>query len=164
MLLGIQNNRRLIAFGGYNFFRKVRKKPKIRRFHHGKGSKEVHRSRSQTQGNGTTNDGKIRTAQKKYTEEVLSRFWMDNSKPVSTLLNSGTELAKPESFLKEEFKEYPFQELIGFLVYLAVGTRPDIPFAVKSLSQYNTCYKKTGIVLDGYTDADWASSTNNRYS
>ena len=119
----------------------------------------------------------------------MSRFGMENSKPVSTPLDPGTKLAKLDSCLKEELEEYPFRELIGSLMYLAVGTRPDIAFAVNSLSQYNTCYKKehwvaakrvlrylkgttnhgitfkkTGIVLEGYTDADWAICTNDRRS
>ena len=137
----------------------------------------------------TMKEGKIRIAQKQYTEEVLSRFGMENSKPVSTPLDPGTKLVKPDSCLREELEEYPFRELIGSLMYLAVGTRPDIAFAVNSLSQYNTCYnkehwvaakrvlrylkgttnhgitfKKTGIVLEGYTNADWASCTNDRRS
>ena len=43
---------------------------------------------------------------------------------------------------KEDMKQYPFREVIDSLMYLAVGTRPDIAFSANSLSQYNTCYTK----------------------
>lgn len=33
-----------------------------------------------------------------------------------------------------------FRELLGFLMYLSVCTRPDITFAVNQLSQFNNCY------------------------
>lgn len=34
----------------------------------------------------------------------------------------------------------PYQSLIGYLMYLAVSSRPDIAHAVSVLSQFNTCY------------------------
>ena len=131
----------------------------------------------------------IRISQSKYAEEVLKRFGMENAKPVATPVDTSTKLMKPESHSEEDMKQYPFREVIGSLMYLAVGTRPDIAFAVNSLSQYNTCYtkehwvaakrvlryikgtlrygltfKKTEIGLQGFADADWGACTNDRRS
>ena len=83
----------------------------------------------------------------------------------------------------------PYQQLIGGLMYLAVLTRPDIAYSVSFLSQYNNCYNeshwkcvkrilkylkgtknyclkyiKSGDVLTGYVDADWANDKCDRKS
>lgn len=34
-----------------------------------------------------------------------------------------------------------YQELIGALMYAAMGTRPDIAHAISALSQFNSCHK-----------------------
>ena len=39
-------------------------------------------------------------------------------------------------------KEYPFRELIGALNFLAIVSRPDIAFAVSTLSQHLKCWSK----------------------
>lgn len=35
---------------------------------------------------------------------------------------------------------FPYQQIIGYLMYLVVLTRPDIAYAVGYLSQFNNCY------------------------
>ena len=37
---------------------------------------------------------------------------------------------------------YSFRELIGALLYVVIGTRPDITHAVNTLSQFNGCHRK----------------------
>ncbi|XP_071626304.1 uncharacterized protein [Temnothorax longispinosus] len=86
-------------------------------------------------------------------------------------------------------RKYPFQRLIGALMYLAVSTRPDIAYAVNFLSQFNTnystehwlaakrilrylrgteghglMYQKSDIPLYGVVDADWGANTVDRRS
>jgi len=39
-----------------------------------------------------------------------------------------------------ELARIPYRSLVGSLMYLAVGTRPDIPFAVARLCQFLDCY------------------------
>ena len=75
-------------------------------------------------------------SQTAYVEEVLRKFGMQDSKPAVTPMNLGTRLKKVQE-LSEEDSSYPFRELIGSLMYLAVATRPDITYAVNYLSQFN---------------------------
>ena len=135
------------------------------------------------------NEGKIFMSQRKYTQDILKRFGMENSRPVSTPMEVGLKLTKSQTTDETERENYPYQRLIGSLMYLAVSTRPDISYAVNSLSQYNTCYtnehwtaakrvlrylkgtadhgilfQKTGKPLHGYADADWASCAVDRRS
>jgi len=66
---------------------------------------------------------------------VLERFDMDNAKIASTLIPSG--------YVPQENKEavdpmhhQKFQLVIGSLLYLMLGTCPDIAFAVIKMSQF----------------------------
>ena len=68
-------------------------------------------------------------------KEILNRFGMTESNLVSTPIDINVKLTKTEEESSEEDKELPFRELVGALVYLAVATRPDISFAVSTLSQ-----------------------------
>lgn len=119
--------------------------------------------------------GIITLDQENYTEGILKRFGMNECKPVSTPLIPNEKLAK-----HTEKDKYPFQELIGALMYLSVCTRPDISYAISSLSHFNTCYgrehwitakkvlsylkgtknyclkfQKSKEIIVNYADADW---------
>src|SRR5437773_312311 len=62
---------------------------------------------------------------------------MKNSKPVSTPMKSEAQLdldVTGESLNNEEKKQY--QQEIESLIYLMLGTRPDIVFAVGILSRF----------------------------
>lgn len=127
-------------------------------------------------------------SQSGYIRDVLARFGMSDCKPVRTPLDPNVKLHDPDGSNKEN-PDVPYRELIGSLMYLAQGTRPDIAFAVSALSQwctsYNqihwTCakrvlrylketinhglfYKKTGGSLVGFTDADWGNCGKDRRS
>lgn len=123
--------------------------------------------------------------QKDYIEKILHKFHMSNCKTVLTPMESKLQ-PSGDSYVGN----FPYQQIIGCLMYLAVLTRPDIAFAVGFLSQFNNSYtkehcayvkrilkylKKTkdfGLVyshdgnslLEGYVDSDWGGNIIDRRS
>jgi hypothetical protein len=72
-----------------------------------------------------------------YLRDVLEHFGMADANPHSTLLPAGAEehLIKYDGQAStSDIKHY--QSLIGSLMYLQIGMRPDISFAVAHLAQY----------------------------
>eukprot|EP00171_Calliarthron_tuberculosum_P001876 IDg1876t1 len=133
------------------------------------------------------NGKKIFLSQKRYAEKILGRFGMLNSKPISTPMDQQVSLDN----LKGELVDPTlYRQAIGSLMYLSVGTRPDITFAVSRLAQYVenptkqlwTLVKRIfryisgtrnmGIAFNeteplaplGYTDSDWGGCKTSRKS
>lgn len=127
--------------------------------------------------------------QRHYILELLERFGMLDAKSVCSPIESGTALCKPDTESSEEDAKLSFRELVGALNYLALGTRPDISFAVSYLGQFNNYFDQThwtaakrvlrylkgtmdlGISycasdakLIGYVDADWGNNRSDRRS
>jgi hypothetical protein len=65
--------------------------------------------------------------QAKYTKDILKKFKMDDSKPLSTLMSTTTALDADEDEEPVDRKEY--RSMIGSLLYL-MATRPDIQFSM----------------------------------
>ncbi|KAJ8709663.1 hypothetical protein PYW08_009667 [Mythimna loreyi] len=135
----------------------------------------------------TKEKDKIMIDQEKYIKEVLDKFGMSDCKPCKTPIEVGQKFTQ-----NADGKEidYPYQQAIGCLLYIAQGTRPDISFAVNTLSRFNKepraehwtavkrvlrylkgtkdmklTYTKDGeSVMKGFCDADWASDTIDRKS
>ncbi len=61
---------------------------------------------------------------------------MQECKPVSTPVEPGAKLKIAEE-TDECVDQQLYQSAIGSLMYLSVGTRPDITYAVSSLSRYS---------------------------
>lgn len=106
------------------------------------------------------------------------------------LFEVGLNFATSERREDQHGKElWPYRELIGSLMYLSVGTRPDISNTVSKLAQFTTCpshthwisakrvlrylkktidyrltFRKTGKSLIGYSDADWGNCSIDRKS
>lgn len=137
--------------------------------------------------------GSIRLSQKKYIEELKTKFNMENAKTASTPLEANAKVTKDMSPKSEnersEMKNQPYRELIGGLIYLVNATRPDIAYAASTLSrfysdpgelhwtlakrvlrylkgtsQYGIKYTKSRSTLTDYTDSDWAGDTDDRRS
>ena len=134
--------------------------------------------------------GKIWIGQPTYTKEILEKFNMENSKPVSTPVEQGTKLTNATEE-EERIDTELYQSAIGSLLYLSSKTRPDIAFAVGSVARF--CQQpsmqhwkavkcifrylrgtaKLGLLYEnnsnnksivGYSDADWAGDIGDRKS
>ncbi|OXA40185.1 Copia protein [Folsomia candida] len=134
----------------------------------------------------TIEGGTMTLAQHQYTEALLEKYDITERRTASVPMKQNLDLVKAENC----DTAYPYQELIGSLLFLARVTRPDIAYAVTKLSQFNTCYDKThwdaaqdvllylrrtgtlGIqyecnsefVISAYTDSDFAGDKNDRKS
>ncbi|THH13391.1 hypothetical protein EW146_g6815 [Bondarzewia mesenterica] len=134
-------------------------------------------------------DQKARTvalSQRAFIDTIVSRFNLENAKPLSTPLDPSFPLNKtqcpstPRQY--EEMRGVPFQEAIGSVMYAARRTRPDIAFSVTYLSQFMQnpgkahwegvkrvlrylkgtrekwlVFGEKDSGLEGFSDADWAS-------
>ena len=135
-------------------------------------------------------------SQREYVHKVLQRFGMLDSKPAATPLPTSVQLTKADSPLPNMVPDAAFirqyQSAVGALMYAMLGTRPDLAFAVASLSQFSsnpgqphwdaikhvlrhlrgtTDYRLTygsgagaNLLFEGYCDSDWGSSKDDRRS
>jgi len=83
----------------------------------------------------TQNSDGIAIDQAIYVRTILERFGMEESKPTSTPLATGTQLAKATND-DELIDQRQYQAIIGSLMYAMLCTRPDIAYAVQQLSQF----------------------------
>ena len=70
-----------------------------------------------------------------YAEKVLKRFGMQNAKSAQTLLPTGYNPKVSETEATSDLRSQ-YQSVIGSLLYIMLGTRPDIAFAVIHMSQF----------------------------
>lgn len=128
----------------------------------------------------------FRLSQSNYIKDLLVKFGMTDCKTSSTPMASGCKLTMGDSEKNDD--TIPYRELVGSLMYLAIGTRP-IAHTVSVLSQFNCghekkhwmaakhvlrylkntvdvnlCFKRTNENLLGYVDADWGSCAIDRRS
>ena len=127
--------------------------------------------------------------QQQYLKKVLEHFKMTNAKMATTPLPSGYQSIENKEPVKPVLCQQ-FQSVIRSLLYLMLGTRPDIAYAVIKMSQFSAnpsqthldkvmyimCYLvgtqdykivydgKKGEGLQAYTDSDWAADEIKRWS
>jgi len=135
----------------------------------------------------------ITMSQRSYIDEVLKRFNMEECKPIGTPSDTNSKLLRlsDEEFgnVQREMEGVPYKAAVGSLMYAMVATRPDIAFAVSTVSQFmakagpphwvavkrimrylkgslglKLCLGGKDIALRGFCDADWAGDTNDRRS
>jgi len=130
--------------------------------------------------------GTLKLSQGKYAAQVLEKFGMAKYNPIGMPLKVGLQLVKAD----ESDVSLPYREAVGGLMYLMVGTRPDLAFGMGKLSRFVSCYGKEhwaemkrvlryvkglmdmGLVfeknfscdLQGFSDADWAGDHETRRS
>jgi len=82
----------------------------------------------------------ISLSQKSYIDSILTRFALADAKPFATPIVPGVAYSRsdcpssPTEALR--MKKMPYREAIGSLMYASVATRPDISFAVSTLSRF----------------------------
>ncbi|RVW30557.1 Retrovirus-related Pol polyprotein from transposon TNT 1-94 [Vitis vinifera] len=85
-------------------------------------------------------NGTLKLSQSESMKKVLSRFNMNEAKPVSTPLGSHFKLSKEQSPKTEEernnMSKVPYASAIGSLMYAMVCTRSDIAHAVGIVSRF----------------------------
>jgi hypothetical protein len=135
----------------------------------------------------------ISLSQTQYINGILTRFGFHNISPVTTPLDPNVILHKrPADTDIDATVRSGYQSAIGSLMYAAIGTRPDIAYAVQTLSQFSsnpgpehwTAVKRVfrylagtrnlkltfraneehEVLIAGYTDADYASNPDDRKS
>jgi hypothetical protein len=131
----------------------------------------------------------LKLSQSQYIKKILDKFRMADSHPVKMPLNLNTALTKTPEGIQHNIPEY--KAAIGSLMYAAIGTKPEIAYAVQKLSQYTsnpspehwTAIKRvfrylkgaqsSGIIYRtsdestepvGYSDADWGGNSDDRKS
>ena len=82
-------------------------------------------------------NGSIWIGQPAYTENLLKRLGMQDSKPSHTPVEVSSEL-QPATNQAEPVNQTKYQSAIGGLMYLVVSTRPDIAFAVSNLARFSS--------------------------
>ena len=126
--------------------------------------------------------------QSKYLEKVLEKFQMSNCNPKSVPCD--LSFLKSNSFESKELADAKlYREIVGSLIYVMTGTRPDLCFAVTKLSQhmseptkedfnlakyvlkyvkgtlnYDLKFVKSSdpIQLTGFSDSDWGASSDRK--
>jgi hypothetical protein len=79
--------------------------------------------------------GYLKLSQAKYVEKILVKYNMESSNPIYTPMDSKTKIeSNKEQANKEVIKL--FQGIIGSLLYIALGTRPDIAYSVIKLARH----------------------------
>ena len=124
--------------------------------------------------------------QSRYAQKVIERFGMSSARGQRTPMDPSLDLTDPSPLTSE-----PYRKAVGSLMYLMVGTRPDLAYcictlakyvqtptqlkwdAVKRVIRYVIHTKHLGLVFRGttgmkpatvYVDADWAGDVETRRS
>ena len=90
------------------------------------------------------NTGVSYLTQYQYTKKAIEKFFGADLKPCDTPADSNVILSKSMSPTtneeKAEMAKIPYREAVGTLLWLSLGTRPDISYAVSQVARYNDCY------------------------
>ena len=124
----------------------------------------------------------LKLSQEYYVEKILRKFEHFDCKPVSTPYNPNSQLKKNR---EHSVAQIEYAQIIGNLMYLMNYTKPDIAYAVGRLSwytqspnqdhwtivrrvlkylrgtiNYGLCFSGFPSVLEGFSDANWISNSD----
>ncbi|WVZ93392.1 hypothetical protein U9M48_039374 [Paspalum notatum var. saurae] len=103
--------------------------------------------------------------QAKYTRDILKKFDIGDSKPMTTPMSTNMVLDVDKD--REAVDQKEFRGMVGSLLYLT-ATRPDIQFAVCLCARYQasprTSHRQAVKPFSGFLDADHASCRIDRKS
>lgn len=120
-------------------------------------------------------------------QTLIKKYNVENCKNFKTPIEKDLNLERNTC---ETLKtKLPYKELLGSLMYIMIGSRPDICYSVGYFSRFQDCatdkhfthllrvlkylkttinlkllFSKNGNDLTGYSDADWANDKNDRKS
>jgi Reverse transcriptase (RNA-dependent DNA polymerase)/Integrase core domain/GAG-pre-integrase domain len=89
----------------------------------------------------------ISLSQSAMIDRLLEKFGLVDARPADTPMATGLRLERPDKsapvdpVVTEWCSRTPYRELIGSLMYIAIGTRPDIAFAVSKLATFLDCFR-----------------------
>lgn len=131
----------------------------------------------------------IRLSQKAYIDKILQEQDMAHCKPVCTPMSTDKLYPADHGYQATESDRHQYAKAVGSLMYLMMGTRPDLAYSVSCLSrfmanptsQHTTAIKRVLRYLKGsrnleltyrgelggllgYTDADWGADQETRRS
>lgn len=131
--------------------------------------------------------GIMTLSQEKYIDSLAKKYDLEYAKLYNTPMETNLKL-DPAIQIDETIQ---FGNLIGELLYISTGTRPDIAFSVNYLSRFQSCFNSNHYkyalrilkylystknlkltfnknnyceIIDCYVDSDWAGDTNDRKS
>jgi Reverse transcriptase (RNA-dependent DNA polymerase) len=83
---------------------------------------------------------RIFLSQRAYLDSILRRYGLDELKPVSLPMETSIKLTSAQSPSTTEeiarMRNVPYHEAVGSLMYASLGTRPDITYAVQTVSRF----------------------------
>lgn len=82
--------------------------------------------------------GYLKLSQQRYTEKLLSKFNMTECTPRNIPLDPNYNFVP--SVNNNQTCDKPYKELLGSLMYLMLGTRPDLSYSVNYFSRYQNCF------------------------
>ena len=125
-------------------------------------------------------------SQSHYVEKILSKFGKHDDRPAMTPIDPNLQLFKNTG---KGVSQLEYSQIIGSLMYLINCSRPDLAYAVSRLSRYTSNpgkshwmaiirvlrylrhtqnyglhYMRYLAVLEGYSDANWISDSNDTKS
>ena len=103
----------------------------------------------------------LKVSQGPYINVILAQFHMQDANPVLTPFSGTVKFTVPHEKTSSPKIDVPYAKAIGSLMYAALGTRPNLAFAVQHLSQFTishgqehwTAVKNALCYLKGTCDA-----------